>query len=224
MTSSSLTPLAARPLSETPKERVDRLIAANSLLLTDTGEGSWTHDMVDWLDFLAVPCRVPARVRWLPDSALLAIGPDEDGGMSGAWLTVTVAFGSRGEWVSTQVSNEYSGKNVGLIPHPSWGIPCTVAAGLLAIQIEMNATPRRPSWMYWRQEREGSVRPVVGPQALEQDREVYLKRIRDLFITMGIRHRALESVSREHEEQFRSSFNAEIVMTAMSSDWYPQQH
>jgi len=177
--------------------------------------------MVDWIAFLAHACEVPARVSWLSDGALLRIGPEGEGGSPGSWMTVTATFDDSGCWSSVRVANEYSGKSVGMIPQASWGLPTAIAAGLLGLQIEMNSVPRRPSWMHWREERSGVARAAAGAHVAPKGQDTFVKRIRDMLITGQIRQRALETVARENEEQFRMAFNAEIIMTAMSSDWYP---
>lgn len=176
-----------------------------------------SHEPLDWIEHLAMPCLVPAFMESDDQFLRLVIGPPRET-RAPDWTRVDVIFDKSGKWVDTHLENLPSGRSLSLVPHPNFGFLAAEAAAMVGVQLEFGSGNLRPSWISWRVSREN---PHAGRDALDADRAACLSRLRNSLLSRQVRLRALEGVAQMHPDDFQATLNAEAIMSALSSDWHP---
>jgi len=206
------------PVFESLEERSLRLRNSNETL-NDALANDLCHssDVLDWLEYLAAPSEVPVSCEQIGSGFSFTLGPSEVNGR--VWLGVVVDFDTNQRWESTTILNETLGRNITFVPQPDLGIDPAVAAALLGLQIHTSGPFRRPYWAAWHPSVEGE--DQESRSRIEQRRQLVVQRMRNLLITRQVRAKALEGVAGQHHEEFQEALQSEVIMAALSSDWYP---
>lgn len=177
-----------------------------------------SHDVVDFITYLAYPCQVPYKltVEGMPtgkknDQALvLTVGPQD---APRPYMTHAIYFDARGVWFGISASDPLS-RNMGFVPLPRHGFTAADAAHLLAVQAETDTATF--SWSAWHaQQNQWNSEETRTASAA---RLAHLVRLR---VSEKIRVEALTHLASEHADEFGAHIEAAKVMRALNSDWFP---
>lgn len=174
-----------------------------------------SKDVVDFVVYLAYPCRVPHALAlapaWVdaPDTAAwaltLTIGPENH-------TRFNVHFDADGRWQRVEPLSSLHTGNL-LLPTPKMGFTAADAAHLMAVQMELEINAS--SWTSWHS-RERRATSTESREA-SADRVAHLARLR---MSEQIRIDALNALAGEHTEEFQRHLEAQKVLRALASDWH----
>jgi len=202
-------------------EKREALGLPESLVGEDGTEVYIGGDVCDWIAHLAYPCEVPYGLKVIPGPAdnhqipalILTIGPE-----GSLWARYEVSFAKNGTWLS--VSSIGRTDNSAPLPEPALGFNAADAAHLLGVEMERNWFRSPWSWQSYRKQ-QGKAETTDAWKSEPAEKQKRLQHLARLKVSSQVHIAALEALAAEHPEEYAKHYEAQQVIKALSSDWFP---
>lgn len=178
-----------------------------------------TRDVATWYRYLTIPFAVPAQLLPVvpapahaapdPTALILTAGPQRTASLT--WPIVHVSFDTNGTWREVSI-NSWSGRAT--LPRPELGFLCGDAAHLTAVLLAEDTSST--AWANW-----AHSNTLLARSAVQERRRAVLDEIARLRGHDHVERDAMLALAAEHPEEYARHLEAQTVIRALSSSWFP---